>query len=25
MGECTLPSGKRVEEWILFRREHAAG
>ena len=22
VGYCTLPSGERVEEWALFRRDH---
>jgi len=21
-GYCTLPSGERIEEWALFRRDH---
>lgn len=25
VGYCTLPSGERVEEWALFRRDHKAG
>lgn len=23
VGYCTLPSGERIEEWTLFRREHS--
>ena len=22
-GYCTLPSGERIEEWALFRRDHS--
>ncbi|HCD1345936.1 TPA: DUF333 domain-containing protein [Klebsiella pneumoniae subsp. pneumoniae] len=22
LGYCTLPSGERIEEWTLFRRDH---
>lgn len=22
VGYCTLPSGERIEEWALFRRDH---
>ena len=22
-GYCTLPSGERIEEWTLFRRDHS--
>ena len=23
IGICALPSGERIEEWALFRRDHA--